>query len=143
MYHIDADLSDKKSKKEESLVNEYGQKFAQFKISFCTRLKFNYFSMCKICCYSKRDKKLKKVMKKAEKQIYKALDTRRIIRNQRALKTLLRLTLSKPAKKLIHMQRRSNVIELSESLNQSELSSSSSENDFKINKVTKRLNKLK
>ena len=109
MYHIDADLSDKRSKKEESLFSDYGQKFAEFKISFCTRLKLNYFSMCKICCYSKRDRKLKRVMKKAEKQINKALDTRKIIRNQRALKTLLRLTLSKPANKLIHMQRRSNV----------------------------------
>ena len=94
MYHIDADLSGKRSKKDDGLVSEYGQKFAQFKISLCTRLKFNFFSTCKICCYSKRDKKLKKVMKKAEGKIYKALDTRNIIRNQRALKTLIRLTLS-------------------------------------------------
>ena len=117
MYHIDADLSGKRSNKEDCQVSEYSQKFAQFKITLCTRLKFNYFSICKICCYSKRDKKLKKVMKKAERRIYEALDTRKIIGNQRALKTLLRLTLSRPAKKLIHLQRRSNVIELSDSQN--------------------------
>ena len=81
MYHIDVDLTDKKSKKVDNQVSEYGQKFAEFKISLCTRLKFNYFSICKICCYSKRDKKLKQVMKKAERKLYKALDTRKIIRN--------------------------------------------------------------
>ena len=81
MYHIDVDLADKKSKKEDNQDCEYGQKFAQFKISLCTRLKLNYFSICKTCCYTKRDKKLKLVMKKAERKLYKALDTRQIIRN--------------------------------------------------------------
>ena len=36
MYHIDADLSDKRSSKEDYQASEYSQKFAEFKISLCT-----------------------------------------------------------------------------------------------------------
>ena len=69
MYHIDADLVDKRYKKDACFVSEYSQKFAELKLSLCTRIKINYFSSCKICCYSKRDRKLKEVIKKAERKL--------------------------------------------------------------------------
>ena len=68
----------------------------------------------------------------------RSLDIRTIVRYQRSVRTLLRLLLSKPSRKLINFQRKMRVLEMNNS-------SSSSAPDFsdygKTNEFLKKLNK--
>ena len=63
-------------------------------------------------CFKKRDKNLHQALKFGEKKIAEALDTRRIVRYERALKTLTKLSLSKESCLLVHLQRSTSVIDL-------------------------------
>ena len=72
----------------------------------------------------------------------RSLDIRTIVRYQRSVRTLLRLLLSKPSRKLINFQRKMRVLEMN---NQDGNSSSSSAPDFsdygETNEFLKKLNK--
>ena len=59
-----------------------------------------FWSIC-FCFASKRDRKLKKVIEAGESKIEKFLDTKTLIRYQRAFYSVLRLEYSKVAQKLL------------------------------------------
>ena len=73
--------------------------FTDFKLSCCNKVKIWF--LCKTCL-TKRERKLKTVMKKAEEKLESALNMQSIIHNQRALKTLFTLLLSRPSRKLLY-----------------------------------------
>ena len=54
---------------------------------------------------------MNKLIKKGEEKLERALDTRSIIKLSHTLKTLLRYNFSKPARKIIGLQRRYTVLE--------------------------------
>ena len=83
-------------------------RFTKLKLTLIDKLKFSLYSFC----LSRGSNKKKKVFEKGLSQLENALDTRSIIRNQRALRILLSFSLSKTSRKLIHLQRRTTVLDL-------------------------------
>ena len=78
-----------------------------------------------------RSNKFKKDLASADDSLATALDTRSIITNMRAVKTLIRLTLSKPTQHMINFQRSQMVIEQGLS-NEKEMNNSDSDVDKRI-----------
>ena len=70
--------------------------------------KFAY--SCWDCFISKKSIRRKKAFADGLDKLDNALDTRTLIKNQRALRTIISLILEKPSRKLINMQRRTTVI---------------------------------
>ena len=83
-------------------------RFTKLKLTLIDKFKFSLYSFC----LSQGSNKKIKVFEKGLSQLENALDTRSIIRNQRALRILLSFSLSKTSRKLIHLQRRTTVLDL-------------------------------
>ena len=63
------------------------------------------------CFRKEQDKRLERILRKGSDKIEKMLDIRTIVKHQRTLETLKRLLVPKQTRKLIHMQRRTRVLE--------------------------------
>ena len=108
-------------------------------MSFAELVKYFYWYLCRFCSRDK-DRKLNKILLKAEKKIEKALDTRTLIKYQQTLASLKRLFLSNKSRKLLKLQRNETIIELKKARKHEELSSESSSSSEKSK--TKALDKL-
>ena len=64
--------------------------FSKLKWNFLASIKFIYWPSCK-CCANKRGRNRRKVFESGDKKLLKALDTSKLIDQQRIFKVLLRL----------------------------------------------------
>ena len=84
--------------------------FQMTKFSMWLRLKLTYWSIC-FCCASTKEKKVRKIIQAGENKIERAFNVRTLIHLERTFSTILRLSYSKSARKLLQLQRRQTVLE--------------------------------
>ena len=84
------------------------KRFTRLDLGLVQKLRYSLYSFC----LSKSTQRKQKVFKKGLERIEDSLDIRAIIRNQRALKILQSLTLTKLSRQLIHIQRKTTVLDL-------------------------------
>ena len=115
----------RKDKKTKESNDQYRTRFSLVNYAMVDKLKYMAG-----CCF-KLQSKHERVLNKGSAKIEHMLDLRSIIELQRASRTLQRLLLSKPERKLMKMQRRERVIE-------QKLTNSSSESDHQSVEATQK-----
>ena len=79
--------------------------FKKFDLSFCLKFKLTFCTFMS-CCFSKKEKILRKMLDRGEKKLEKALDVQHIIEDQRILQGLMKvLKMSKVSRTLLKLQR--------------------------------------